>query len=80
MGLTKQYLRYLPHSQYGVIGSGRCNVVFLNLRSTSCRYVAAGACEHVNVWDMRTMEKVSKTSKTLASGSGNRFIESFFYL
>ena len=29
MGLTKQYLRYLPHSVFNVIGSGRGGGVYL---------------------------------------------------
>ncbi|XP_076820356.1 WD repeat-containing protein 3-like [Clavelina lepadiformis] len=58
MGLTKQYLRYSSSAQFGVIGSTRCNVVFLKLRNTIGRYVASGAVEDINVWDSRTGEKV----------------------
>nr|XP_039255830.1 WD repeat-containing protein 3-like [Styela clava] len=58
MGLSKQYLRYLPFSQFGVVASQRCNVLFLSMRNSSTRYVAAGSCEHVNIWDVKTNRKV----------------------
>lgn len=58
MGLTKQYLRYLPFSQFGVVASQRCNVVFLSLRNSKTRYVASGSCENVNIWDVKTNRKV----------------------
>ena len=59
MGLTKQYLRYNPISQFGVIGSPRCNVVALKMRNTVGRFVAVAAVENVIIWDVRIGEKVS---------------------
>lgn len=59
MGLTKQYLRYVPSAVFGLIGSQKANVVFVQLRGgEQGRYVAVGACEHVFIWDVRKAEKV----------------------
>lgn len=60
MGLTKQYLRYLPGGNFNIIASSGCNVVFVILNGQEGRYVAVGACEHVFVWDLRLGEKVSE--------------------
>lgn len=59
MGLTKQYLRYAATAVFGVIGSQKTNIIFVNLRGGERgRYVAVGACEHVFIWDVRKAEKV----------------------
>lgn len=59
MGLTKQYLRYVASAVFGVIGSQRANVAYVTLRGgEKGRYIAAAACEHVFIWDVRKGEKV----------------------
>ncbi|TRY59103.1 hypothetical protein DNTS_013231 [Danionella cerebrum] len=59
MGLTKQYLRYVPSAVFGVIGCQKANIAFVTLRGgEKGRYVAVGACEHVFIWDVRKAEKV----------------------
>ncbi|XP_029968522.1 WD repeat-containing protein 3 [Salarias fasciatus] len=59
MGLTKQYLRYVPGAVFGVIGSQKANVRYVSLRGgEKGRYVAVAACEHVFIWDVRKGEKV----------------------
>lgn len=58
MGLTKQYLRYVPAGNFNLINSANCNVVFVTLEGQEGRFVAAGACEHVYIWDLRLGEKV----------------------
>lgn len=59
MGLTKQYLRYDASAVFGLIGSQKANIVFVRLRGgEQGRYVAAAACEHVFIWDVRKAEKV----------------------
>ncbi|XP_061547569.1 WD repeat-containing protein 3 [Phycodurus eques] len=59
MGLTKQYLRYVPHAVFGVIGSQKANICYVTQRGGERgRYVAVAACEHVFVWDTRKAEKV----------------------
>lgn len=58
MGLTKQYLRYLPAGNLNIIASQNCNVVFVTLEGQEGRFVAAGASEHVYIWDLRLGEKV----------------------
>ncbi|XP_046466507.1 WD repeat-containing protein 3 [Neodiprion pinetum] len=57
MGLTKQYLRYVPAGNLNIIASPRCNTVFVTLEGQEGRFVAAGACEHVIIWDLRLGEK-----------------------
>ncbi|XP_011643743.1 WD repeat-containing protein 3 isoform X1 [Pogonomyrmex barbatus] len=57
MGLTKQYLKYVPAGNANIIASPRCNVVFIKLDGQEGRFVATAACEHVYIWDMRLGEK-----------------------
>lgn len=59
MGLTKQYLRYVPGPIFNVIASLKSNAVFVELRAQVGRYVAAGACENVIIWDSKTGEKIN---------------------
>lgn len=59
MGLTKQYLRYVPAGNLNIIISSSCNVVFVTLQEQEGRFVAVGACEHVFIWDLRLGEKVN---------------------
>lgn len=58
MGLTKQYLRYVPAGNFNIIASQNCNVVFVTLEGQEGRFVAVGACEHIIIWDLRLGEKV----------------------
>lgn len=60
MGLTKQYLRYVPSGKFNIIASPGCNVVFVTLEGQEGRYLAVGASEDIVIWDMRLGEKVSK--------------------
>ncbi|KAK9880788.1 hypothetical protein WA026_013117 [Henosepilachna vigintioctopunctata] len=62
MGLTKQYLRYIPAGNFNIIASSTCNVVFVTLEGQEGRFVAVGACEHVIIWDMRLGEKAQVLS------------------
>lgn len=57
MGLTKQYLRYVPGPIFGVIGSP-VNLVFVTYRNISTRYLATAACENVIIFDTKTKEKI----------------------
>ena len=56
MGLTKQYLRYLPDSVFGVVGSQRANILYLTWEGQ--KLCAVAACEHVFIWDLRNGERV----------------------
>lgn len=62
MGLTKQYLRYVPAGNFNIIASARCNVTFVTLEGQEGRFVAVGACEHIIVWDLRLGEKAQVLS------------------
>ncbi|XP_078322408.1 WD repeat-containing protein 3-like [Crassostrea virginica] len=57
MGLTKQYLRYIPGPVLGLVGGQKSNIVFLDIKGVKGKYCAVGACENVLVWDLRTGEK-----------------------
>lgn len=59
MGLTKQYLRYVPAGAFNIISSASCNVIFVTLDGQEGRFVAVGGCEHIIIWDLRLGEKVS---------------------
>ncbi|XP_057338104.1 WD repeat-containing protein 3 [Microplitis mediator] len=80
MGLTKQYLRFVPTGNLNIITSPKCNVVFVVLEGQEGRFVAAGACEHVIIWDLRLGEKAQvltgeKSDVTqLATSPNNRHI------
>lgn len=58
MGRTKQYLRYTPSHVFGVVGSYKSNIVWLQLRGQKGRYCAVGTGENVIVWDIRTGERL----------------------
>ncbi|KAJ8946740.1 hypothetical protein NQ318_002570 [Aromia moschata] len=58
MGLTKQYLRYIPAGNFNIIASQYCNVAFVTLEGQEGRFVAVGACEHIIIWDLRLGEKL----------------------
>ncbi|XP_043500051.1 WD repeat-containing protein 3 [Polistes fuscatus] len=77
MGLTKQYLRYVPSGNVNIIASSRCNVIFVELEGQEGRFVATGACEHIIIWDLKVNEKVQvltgeKTIVTRLAGSPNK--------
>lgn len=59
MGITKQYLRYVPLSNFNIITHPDCNIVFVTLNGISDRFVAVGACENVIIWDLRLAKLVS---------------------
>lgn len=63
MVLTKSYLRYEPSGCFGIVGSLKANVLFVDgkrfgLKNTSQLAVCA-ALQDVVVWDTRKQEKVS---------------------
>ncbi|KAG7200923.1 hypothetical protein KM043_003284 [Ampulex compressa] len=62
MGLTKQYLRYVPSGNLNIINSAQCNIAFVTLEGQQGRFVAVGACEHVYIWDLRLGEKAQVLS------------------
>ena len=63
MGLTKQYLRYAGSALFGVVGSNKANIVFVEQRGIKGKYAAVPACEHVFIWDIRRGEKVGLCSR-----------------
>ncbi|CAG9763288.1 unnamed protein product [Ceutorhynchus assimilis] len=57
MGLTKDYLRYVPAGNFNIISSQNCNSVFVTLQGQIGRFIAVGASEHIIIWDLRLGEK-----------------------
>lgn len=55
MGLTKDFLRYIPNGVCNIVGSA--NGAIQCVDKVSC---AVAACENVNFFNMRTLEKVFK--------------------
>lgn len=77
MGITKQYLRYVPAGNLNIIVSSSCNIVFVTLQEQQGRFVAVGACEHVFIWDLRLGEKAQvlsgdKVNVTYLTASPNK--------
>ena len=48
--MVKVYLRYVLKETFGVIASPACNSIFLD---PQCRLAAAGALEHIAVWNLK---------------------------
>ena len=60
MGVTKDYLRFLPSTKCNAIAGPNCNITFVryNVDDKRTRYVAAGAAEDVIIWDSKLAKKV----------------------
>jgi U3 small nucleolar RNA-associated protein 12 len=58
MGLTKQYLRYVPSNVFGIVASTRSNIKLIKYKNTVGKYVAVGACELVFIWDLKKAQNV----------------------
>lgn len=54
---TKQYLRFVPSTVFGIVASSTAKILHLN-RSDNCNTVAVPACENVILWNIHTKEKV----------------------
>lgn len=54
MGLTKQYLRYVPKSSFGLISSAKGGIVSLG----SQNIFASATAENVTVWNVKTGAKI----------------------
>ncbi|CAH0390476.1 unnamed protein product [Bemisia tabaci] len=70
MGLTKQYLRFVPSGVCNIIASSTCNICFVVVNGQEGRFVAVGAAEDVVIWDLRLSEKTqqyTRDSKFLAT-------------
>lgn len=68
MGLTKQYLRFVPSPPFGLIASAKGGVRFLrrnhagggsSRKSQPVVHVAAACAEDVVVWNVKTGEKAT---------------------
>lgn len=61
MGLTKNYLRYVHDSTFGVVAASQvgASVRFLRTRNTTDRYLAVPANESIFVWDLKTKQIIN---------------------
>jgi hypothetical protein len=57
MGLTKEYVRYVPTNTFGVISANQSNIKLIDYKGN--QVVACGACEYVFIWDLKKSEIVS---------------------
>ena len=60
MGVTKDYLRFLPSTKCNAIAGVNCNIVFVKCNDDikRTRYIAAGAAEDIIIWDCKLSKKV----------------------
>ncbi|XP_071956729.1 WD repeat-containing protein 3-like [Antedon mediterranea] len=58
MGLTKQYLRYVQSTVFGVVASNNAHIVYISLDGERSNLIAVPAVEHVIIWNIRKNEKV----------------------
>ena len=56
MGLTKQYLRYVPQASFGLIASHKGGLVSLGDKNL----VASATAECVTIWNLKTGEKLAE--------------------
>ncbi|VDM38926.1 unnamed protein product [Toxocara canis] len=68
MGITKQYLRYIPSGTCNIIGSTNGAVAAIN--DVVC---AVSACESVNFYNVRTCEKTIELSESEKSVTALKF-------
>jgi hypothetical protein len=60
MGLTKQYLRFLPAQVLNAISvSNTANCCILPLKGQHGKYIASPAAQNVIIWDFHTRNEVS---------------------
>lgn len=71
--MVKSYQRFEQASAFGIIASD-ANCVWIppaNRKSNSAGQVVTGALENINMWDIKTAEKVATLSDGLPPGSGD---------
>ncbi|XP_040582090.1 WD repeat-containing protein 3 [Lepeophtheirus salmonis] len=70
MGLTKQYLRYVPGSVFGLIGSGiKGGVLFKDKE-----IVISGCSDGATIWNIKTGEKVGEFIFSLDGGDSSTIV------
>lgn len=60
MGLTKQYLRYVPQASFGLIASSKGGLVSLGDKNL----IASATAESVSIWNVKTGEKLAELSNS----------------
>lgn len=62
MGKTKNYLRYVHDSTFGIVAASQsaATTSFLHMRDTKDRYLAVPANEDIFVWDLKTKQIINK--------------------
>lgn len=62
MGLTKNYLRYVHESTFGLVAASHSGaaIQYLRMRNSTDRYVAVPANESVYFWDLKTKQIINR--------------------
>lgn len=62
MGLTKNYLRFVHDSTFGLVAASQVgsSIRFLQMRNTRDRFIAVPANENVFFWDLKTKQIVNR--------------------
>lgn len=79
MGVTKQYLKYVPSGMFSLIAGIKSNIVSVEFNGQKGHCCAVGASEKILVWDLRKSEQViviegdkSEVTALTASSRGKR--------
>jgi U3 small nucleolar RNA-associated protein 12 len=62
MPRTKNYLRYVHESTFGIVAAsqGGVSIKYLRMRDTKDRFVAVPANENVLIWDLKTRQVINR--------------------
>lgn len=59
MPQVRQYLRYNQEGIFNVIASSNSNIKFINWKGIEQTFCIVGACENVQVWNLKTATKIA---------------------
>lgn len=79
MGLTKNYLRFVHDSTFGVVAASQVgsSIRFLQMRNTKNRFIAVPACENVYFWDQKTKQIINQLNYDADNASEVTVIECY---
>lgn len=66
MGLTKNYLRFVHESTFGIAAASQvgASIKYLHMRNTKDRFIAVPACEDVYFWDLKSKQIINQLNYT----------------
>lgn len=79
MGLTKNYLKFVHDSTFGVVAASQvgASIRYLQMRNTKDRYIAVPACENVYFWDQKTKQVINQLNYDADNASEVTVFECF---